>query len=603
VGLLAIVAIGTVLWISCGQVYRPVVIPVNSTPPNPANFHAVFGISTNVESNPGTAFQIDVSGDSKIGAANMGINPTHGAMFPTNARVFVASAGSVVPGNADVVTSFTPAIGGTLASGLGPPVTYTYPNVAPNETSAITSISESGTLVTVNVSSPLNDAFVGGPLVISNVSIGGYNGNFVISSVNGASTTIQYTNSISGLAATSGGTAAIPLPTFCSYQPDYVETKLTSAVFVANYGFTNRGDCALASTDSVAFLNPINNTIANIAYLPAGSRPVALAETPNGQNLYVLNQGDGVSASTVMNLSPTDLSLQATIPVGINPTWAVVRKDGLRVYVLTQGDGKLIPIDPATNTILPSQTNLSVGAGANSVLYDQRLNRLYVTNPTNGNVYVFSATGGLDLSGNANDTPKLLATISMSAGTNPPCPAGCSPVSVSALPDGSRFYVASYQEQAACADPNVGAVPCIIPTLTVFDAPSMTVKTPPSSPLAPVPTLALLSSPPFAAGTQSTPAQFAVPTLASCTPVVPYAPGAARFRMYTTASADSSHVYVSICDAGVIADVTTTTSSNANGTNAGDRLVTDLVTPFSAAPPGTNGQPPPQNPVFLLTGQ
>jgi len=168
---------------------------------------------------------------------------------------------------------------------------------------------------------------------------------------------------------------------------------------------------------------------------------------------------------------------------------------------------------------------------------------------------------------------------------------------VSALPDGSRFYVASYQEQASCADPNVGAVPCIVPTLTVFDAPSMTVKPPPASLFAPVPTLALLTSPPFAL------AQYAVPTLASCTPVVPYVPGAARFRMYTTASADSSHVYVSICDAGVIADIITTTTTNANGTNAGDRLVTDVLTPFSAAPPGTNGQPPPQNPIFLLTGQ
>jgi len=595
VGKLAVISVGILLWMSCGQVYRPVVIPVNSTPPNPANFHAVFGISTNVESNPGTAFQIDVSGDSKIGAANMGINPTHGAMFPTNARVFVASAGSVVPGNADVVTSFTPAVGGSLASGLGPPVTYTFPNIGPNQTSAITSISESGTVVTVTLSASLSDATVGGPIVISNVNIGGYDGNFVISSVSG--NTVQYNNSISGLAATSGGTASIPLPTFCSYQPDYVEAKLTSGVFVANYGFTNRGDCTLDSTDSVAQLNPVTNIIAHIAYLPSGSRPVAVAETPNGQNLYVLNQGDGVSASTVTNLSPTDLSVQATIPVGINPTWATVRKDGLRVYVLTQGDGQLVPIDPATNTVLPSQTNLSVGAGANFVLYDQRLNRIYVTNPTNGNVYVFSATGGLDLSGNANDTPKLLTTISMSAGTNPPCPAGCSPVSVTALPDGSRFYVASYQEQSACTDPNVGAVPCIVPMLTVFDAPSMTVKAPPSSLFAPVPTLALLTSPPF------TGAQYAVPTLASCTPVVPYAPGVARFRMYTTASSDSSHVYVSICDAGVIADIATNTSSNANGTNAGDRLVTDVLTPFSAAPPGTNGQPPPQNPIFLLTGQ
>ena len=72
------------------------------TPPNPANFHAVFGISANVPFNPGTALQIDVSGDSDIGAANMGVNPTHAAILPNNSRVFVASAGSLFQGEADV---------------------------------------------------------------------------------------------------------------------------------------------------------------------------------------------------------------------------------------------------------------------------------------------------------------------------------------------------------------------------------------------------------------------------------------------------------------------------------------------------------------------
>ena len=71
---LAVAAISIVLWVSCGQVYRPVVIPQPSTPPNPANFHQVFAISTNVASSPGTALQIDVAGDSNIGVGNMG-NP------------------------------------------------------------------------------------------------------------------------------------------------------------------------------------------------------------------------------------------------------------------------------------------------------------------------------------------------------------------------------------------------------------------------------------------------------------------------------------------------------------------------------------------------
>jgi hypothetical protein len=66
--------------------------------------------------------------------------------------------------------------------------------------------------------------------------------------------------------------------------------------------------------------------------------------------------------------------------------------------------------------------------------------------------------------------------------------------------------------------------------------------------------------------------------------------------MFATASADSSHVYVSICDAGAIADIITTTNTVSQGTNAADRLVIDLMAPFSAAP--VNNQPPPQSPVF-----
>ena len=578
VGWIAAVGVATLITISCGQVYRPVVIPIATNPPNPQNFHAVFGINSNVSSNPGSVLQIDVAGDTNIGVANMGINPTHAAPMPNNQRIFVASAGSVIPGNPDTITSFSPAASATVATGIGSLTVFSLPNVGPNQSSPITAISEApgSNVVTVTLSQAIGLAAVGGQVVISGVNIGAYNGNFAITAVSG--NTIQYNNPTTGLLATTGGTATIPLPTFCSYLPDFVTTTQNTAVYVANYGAEGGSTCAFASTDSVALLNPTTGTVQNIAYLnPNGTspapHPVAMAETPNAQNLYVLNQGDGTSPSNVLNLSPTDLTQLASITVGINPTWVVARLDNQRVYVLTQGDGLLVPIDVATNTVLQSQTNLSVGAGANFLLYDSNLNRLYVTNPTTGNVFVYSATGGVDLSGNPNDTPKLLATISMGAAA---CPGGCSPVSVTALPDGSRFYVASYRSESACSDPNVGATPCIVPMLTVFDAPSMTVKTGGSPLLKGSPSLSLLSSPPFSA------TQYAVTPVASCAPPPIYTPGTTRFRMFTTSSSDSSHVYVSMCDAGAIAIVATTTNSINQGTNAPDTLVNNLSTPFGA---------------------
>jgi hypothetical protein len=52
--------------------------------------------------------------------------------------------------------------------------------------------------------------------------------------------------------------------------------------------------------------------------------------------------------------------------------------------------------------------------------------------------------------------------------------------------------------------------------------------------------------------------------------------------MFTTAAADSSHVYVSICDAASIADVNTTTNTITTGENTPDTLVTNIAPPFGA---------------------
>jgi len=172
VGWVAAIALATLLELSCGQVYRPVVIPVNTTPPNPANFHAVFGISANAPYNPGTVLQIDVSGDTDIGVADMGVNPTHAAILSNHSRVLVASAGSLFAGDTDVVTAFFPAAASSSATGIGTVTTFTLPNVGANQTSGVLSISEdSNNLVTMTISAPLINAQVGGLIVISGVVI------------------------------------------------------------------------------------------------------------------------------------------------------------------------------------------------------------------------------------------------------------------------------------------------------------------------------------------------------------------------------------------------------------------------------------------------
>ncbi len=581
VGWVAAILLATWLELSCGQIYRPVVIPINITPPNPASFHAVFSIAVNAAYNPGTAFQIDVSGDSDIGSDNMGINPTHAAILPNNSRVFVSSAGGdLCPAGTDVITAFAPAVDSPSASGLGPPTTFTLPNVGATQSASISAISEVGNLVTVTLSAPIT-ATAGAQIVVSGITIPnaanptGYDGCFPIFSV--AGTTVQYVNSVTGLAAVSpapsGGVASVP--TFCRYIPVYLASSQNNAMYVANYGAEGDPNCNFSSTDSVAYLNTVTNAVGKIAYLPAASHPVAMVEMPNGLDLYVLNQG----SNSVTDLSPTDLSTLTTIPVGNAPAWAALRPDGQRLYVITQGDGQLYTINTSTNNVIPGSPQAVGGAGANFVLYDKSRNRLYVTNPTAGAVYIFDATTD-------PPTPVGSPTGAISIPAPPPCTAGvCSPVmpsSVAALPDGSRFYVASYATATVSACPG-----CVVPQVTVFDAGTLAIKT------------TVFPLLPSEGGAQP----FALTPVTFCNPLLPYTPATTRFRMSAVASVDGSRVYASMCDGGSVAIVDTTTSTIATGVNTSDNLVTDLLAPFSASPPQPNGEPLPQSPVFLLTGQ
>lgn len=618
----AAVALAIMMWAACGQVYRPVVIPCTGNSgvpgcpveplPTPGNFHAVYalyanapnGISASAPNYPGGAMQIDVSGDSIIAEtpsndSKFGNNPTHAAILPSNSRVFVASAGSV-SGGLDLVSNFTTAPQLGSLSGFGPVNSIALPN----QSAAITAISEAGNVVTVTLSAPLSNALVDYTIVISGVVIpctqpcneNAYDGAFTLASNSGTTITYAEPASVVGLPPLSGAQLPAAAATFPP-QPVFLATTQNNAIFVANY-----------NSNSISEINTASNVVSNSVSVPNTTNPVAMAELPNGQKLYVANQG----SNNISTLNTVTLALNTTTGLvsgpngptstfpGTTPVWMVARNDSQKVYVVSQGDGNLWTIDTASDSIVcsaPGVCSQPVGAGANFIFYDPNLNRLYVTNPATNMLYVFSDTGG------ANDTPVQLAAISFATGSAM-CPSGCSPESVTALANGSRFYVASYQLAAAgsCPDPIIAASspssPCVVPTLSVFDANSLAPKI--------TPALTLLAWSP--AGTTPgpfAPNQFAVVTAPACTVTTPYSPTTIRFRAFTTSSADSSHVYVSMCDAGAIADIETT-GNNPNNSGTGepaDTLVTDLPAPFGSGAVQANGEPGNQSPVFMLSGQ
>lgn len=284
--------------------------------------------------------------------------------------------------------------------------------------------------------------------------------------------------------------------------PVFVHSTESATMYVANSG--NQTVNAISTSNNV-----ISETIS------VGAHPIALAETPDGKKLYVVNR-DSANVSVV---STPEKTVIATLPVGTSPRWAVVRSDSARVYVLSHDDGLLTTIDSLapTDNVLGS---ISVGAGADSFYYDSRRNRIYIPNPTTSKVGIYDVSA---------DPPVNLATIDLTApipnGSPAPCPStGCSPVSVTALPDGTRAYAASYYIDSTSA--SCQQTPCLQAQVTVID--ERTNQVTKSIPLP----------------------QASVSSVGNCASV--------RFRVSATVAFDSSRVYVSSCDGTGVSSINPT---------------------------------------------
>jgi YVTN family beta-propeller protein len=499
--LVAVLAIA-VAELGCGDTFRPVAVPINSTPPNPASLHFMLTLSTNGDCNllvldepcnRGASTRIDVPGDSEIGAAQVGLNPVHAVLLPDGDAVYVANQLE------DTVSFYNP-------SGISPVSTLSLPPGS---------------------------------------------------------------------------------------GPVFVETKQNSAVYVANAGNNTVSVITTAN-------NAVENTIPAVENtIPVGPTPVALAEMPNGEKLYVANLGTGASPvnGSVMSVNTVDDTVNPVIapPAGAAwnaPTWIVARTDNARVYALDQGTGLVAAIDTSSDTVVGVAT---VGAGANFMLYSAAGNRLYITNPVAATLTILDATTAPS---SPTDPLTVLASISFAASNaaNAPCPTGCVPVSVAALPDGSRAYVATYQiTPSTCSNPTQ-APPCIVARATVVNlannSVSKTISVGVLNPSAPI-----TVPPTFQPDTPVAMVGTTAGLVAECSLV--------RFRLFAAAAGDSTRVYLSYCDAGATAVISTVPDTSPGSQSNEDYLVNELSAPVSALPPPPSPapqQPPPQSPVFVLAG-
>ncbi len=327
------------------------------------------------------------------------------------------------------------------------------------------------------------------------------------------------------------GKGTISLPP--NSAPNFVASTEASQAYVTLPGLT---------PPSVGVVNTVSDTVTNT--IPAGNNPVALAETPNQQKLYVANQGD----NTVGSYNTSDRSLRSVITGFSSPVWLNARSDSQRIYVLNQASSLVSTID-TTSTAGPDIVIGTSPAAPNAsyMLYDANLNRLYI--PGASELVMLDASQSIPqpLSGSPVLIPAIAPTSRASTGD--PCfttaVTTLNTIAVTALPDGSRVYVGSYYEDASHN---------ICPQVTVIDAVSNAIK-----------------------GNIAIPGFAAFDSFCSTT----------RFRLMMASAGDSSRAYLSSCDGGNVNIIDTSKEA----------YVGNLP-----APAGTRFGNPPQNPVFLIAG-
>ncbi len=166
-------------------------------------------------------------------------------------------------------------------------------------------------------------------------------------------------------------------------------------VYVVNYVDGN------PNTGTISVIETTHNTV--VTTIPGFSGPFGIAITPNGKYAYVANFGSNNFApfgTTVSIVKLKTNSIKATINVGIQPAGVAITPDGHLAYVtnyntlyaganftdLTPGEGTVNIIDTKKRKVIPP--TIAVGQSPANIAMSQNGKYAYVTNYASNTVSV-----------------------------------------------------------------------------------------------------------------------------------------------------------------------------------------------------------------------
>jgi DNA-binding beta-propeller fold protein YncE len=325
---------------SCGDQFRPVATPLTPPPPDPQATHFVFvidgnGFETNSSGtvNPGSSTRIDVSGDTNIGIAQIGLGPVHAALLPAGTRIYVANSledtvSSYAPSNATTVTTTSlnagsvPVFVETTENGTVYVANFGN-NVDPGTVSAISAINNvvSNTMNVGIAPVALAETPNGQKVYVANQGNNGTNGS--VSSINTVDKSVNLT--IAGATWLSPRSVAVRSDSQRAYALDTGNSTITAID---------------PSTDTVTGIVPATGTGTGADFMRYDAKLNRLYVTSStGATVSILD----ASADPPAPLTAAPITISAASPpsgqtdpcsgAAVNPVSVTTLPDGTRAYV------------------------------------------------------------------------------------------------------------------------------------------------------------------------------------------------------------------------------------------------------------------------------
>jgi YVTN family beta-propeller protein len=372
------------VWAGCGDTFRPVAIPITPNPPNPGALHYMLVVTQNGTGDPGAGSRIDVSGDTNIGVAKLGLGPTHAALLANGTRIYATNS---LEDTVSAYSPVTPTMVTTvvLPPGSAPVFAATTQNdfmfVANGGTNTVSAISTASNVVTDTIS-------VGsGPIAL--VELPNATKVYAVNQGSGDVTMINAVDRTAGvtiptgsapvwaiarsdsarvyvLNSGSGTVSTIDTTTDTNLNVDvtvgaganYMTYDRTfNRLFVTNpaAGTVSAFDVSVdppkpLSWSGLVVQDSLGGTAgpSSIAVLPNGTRAYIASSTASGTpQATIINTADG-SQRSIVTLSPSTMSC-AGVRFGL---FAAADPGGSRVYISNCGAGNTAIINTADDSLV-----------------------------------------------------------------------------------------------------------------------------------------------------------------------------------------------------------------------------------------------------------